>query len=114
MFDTGKTLCEDVSHHIVCSDESEVYHAVGNALPDKMIAYINMFIAAWLMGFWAKRSAARLSIWRVVGNRVPWCSSCKIWHNQINSLAVAMYSAWVDDVATVLCCFNIQDMAPPE
>ena len=43
MFDTGETLREDIGYHIVRSDESEVYCAVGNALPDKMISYINMF-----------------------------------------------------------------------
>ena len=43
MFDMGETLREDVGYHIICSNESEVYCAVGNALLDKMIAYINMF-----------------------------------------------------------------------
>ncbi len=75
------------------------------------------FVVAWLTGFWARRSAAWLSIYNLVGPGVPLQSSERSWHSQTSSLeasAAAMYSTCVEEIAMVLCCFEDQEMAPPE
>src|SRR5260370_29176392 len=75
------------------------------------------FVMAWLTGFWARRSAAWLLMCNIVGSDIPSWSSESSRHNQTSSLEVstaAMYSTWVEEVTTVLCCFNDQDTAPPE
>ena len=59
----------------------------------------------------------RLSICRTVGPGTSSWSSVRRQRSQTSSfaaLAVAMYSAWVEEVATVDCCLDVQDMAPPE
>src|SRR6266436_4665883 len=69
------------------------------------------------MGFQARRSAAQLSMYNLVGPHVPLWSSERSRLSHTSSLeasAAAMYSACVKEVATVLCCLEDQDTAPPE
>ena len=72
---------------------------------------------AWFTGFCMSRSAALLSICKgVAWNRPSRSSNSSHWSqtSSFDTSVAAMYSAWVDDIATMLCCFDIQDMAPPE
>src|SRR5258708_2209323 len=69
------------------------------------------------MGFLARRLVAQLSICRTVGPGTSSWSSVRRWRSQTSSFAAsaaAIYSAWVEEVATVDCCLDIQDMAPPK
>src|SRR5258705_13902311 len=48
---------------------------------------------------------------------IPLQSSERSQHSQISSFeasVAAIYSACVEEVATVLCCFKAQETAPPE
>ncbi len=78
---------------------------------------LTCFVAAWLMGFRARRSAAWLSMYNLVDPGVPSWSSERSQHSQTSSLdasAAAIYSACVEEVATVLCCLDAQETVPPE
>src|SRR5260370_33925713 len=53
----------------------------------------------------------------MVGSDIHSWSSERSQHSQTSSFeasVAAMYSAWVDEVATVLCCFDDQETTPPE
>src|SRR5258707_2088417 len=72
---------------------------------------------AWFTGFHASRSAALLSMCRGVGLDILSQSSDSKHRSQTSSFDASVpviYSVWVDDVATVLCCFDIHNTAPPE
>src|SRR5258708_14365728 len=74
-------------------------------------------VTAWLTGFRARRSTARLSICKAVAPDAPSWSSDISLQSQISSLAASAtvtYSAWVEDVAVDDCCFDIQETTPPE
>src|SRR5258708_6453040 len=68
------------------------------------------------MGLRARRSAARLSMYNLVDRDIPSRSSQRSRRSQTNSFeasAAAIYSACLEDVATVVCCFDAQETAPP-
>src|SRR5258708_5438172 len=68
------------------------------------------------MGLWARRLVTRLSMYNLVDPDIPSWSLQRSRHSQTNSfeaLAATIYSTCVEDVATVVCCFDAQEMAPP-
>ena len=112
----SQCLCENIRCHLIRPNELQFDSPVLNAFTNKMIPDVHMLSCSMVDWLGARRSAAWLSMWSLVRPRTSSRSSERRRRNHTSSLAAsaaAMYSACVEEVATVLCCFDDHDTAPP-